>query len=45
MTIQIAAVARNTFTELVRQKIFYVFLVFALCAIGSSLFIARLTFQ
>ena len=45
MTIQIAAIARNTFTELVRQKIFYVILVFALCAIGSSLFMARLTFQ
>ena len=45
MTIQIAAVARNTFTELVRQKIFYIILVFALCAIGSSVFMARLTFQ
>ena len=45
MTIQIAAIARNTFTELVRQKIFYIILVFALCAIGSSLFMARLTFQ
>jgi hypothetical protein len=45
MTIQIAAIARNTFTELVRQKIFYVILVFALFAIGSSLFMARLTFQ
>jgi hypothetical protein len=45
MTIQIAAIARNTFTELVRQKIFYTILVFALCAIGSSIFMARLTFQ
>ena len=45
MTIQIAAIARNTFTELVRQKIFFVILVFALCAIGSSVFMARLTFQ
>ena len=45
MTIQIAAIARNTFTELVRQKIFYIILVFALCAIGSSVFMARLTFQ
>ena len=43
--IQIAAIARNTFTELVRQKIFYIILVFALCAIGSSIFMARLTFQ
>jgi hypothetical protein len=45
MTLQIAAIARNTFTELVRQKIFYIILVFALCAIGSSVFMARLTFQ
>ena len=45
MTIQIAAIAWNTFTELVRQKIFYIILVFALCAIGSSVFMARLTFQ
>ncbi len=45
MTSQIAAIARNTFTELVRQKIFYTILVFALCAIGSSIFMARLTFQ
>jgi ABC-2 type transport system permease protein len=45
MTIQIAAIVRNTFTELVRQKIFYIILVFALCAIGSSVFTARLTFQ
>jgi len=45
MTVQVAVIARNTFTELVRQKIFYVILVFALCAIGSSVFMARLTFQ
>jgi hypothetical protein len=45
MTLQIAAIARNTFTELVRQKIFYIILVFALCAICSSVFMARLTFQ
>ena len=45
MTLQIAAIARNTFTELVRQKIFSIILVFALCAIGSSVFLARLTFQ
>jgi hypothetical protein len=44
MTIQIAAIARNTFIELVRQKIFFIILVFALCAIGSSVFMARLTF-
>jgi hypothetical protein len=45
MILQIAAIARNTFTELVRQKIFYIILVFALCALGSSVFMARLTFQ
>jgi hypothetical protein len=45
MTNQIAAIARNTFTELVRQKIFYIILLFALCAIGSSVFLARLSFQ
>jgi hypothetical protein len=45
MTVQAAVIATNTFTELVRQKIFYIILVFAMCAIGSSLFMARLTFQ
>ena len=45
MTVQAAVIARNTFTELVRQKIFYIILVFALCAIGSSVFMAQLTFQ
>jgi ABC-type Na+ efflux pump permease subunit len=45
MTVQAAVIARNTFVELVRQKIFSIILVFALCAIGSSIFMARLTFQ
>lgn len=45
MFIRIAAIARNTLTELVRQKVFYILAVFALCAIGSSVFMARLTFQ
>ena len=45
MSVQAAVIARNTFTELVRQKIFYIILVFALCALGSSVFMARLTFQ
>jgi ABC-type Na+ efflux pump permease subunit len=45
MSVQVAVIARNTFVELVRQKIFYIILVFALCAIGSSVFMARLTFQ
>ncbi|HEY5780129.1 MAG TPA: ABC transporter permease subunit [Terrimicrobiaceae bacterium] len=45
MSIQVAVIARNTFTDLVRQKVFYIILVFAMCAIGSSVFMARLTFQ
>jgi hypothetical protein len=45
MSVQAGVIARNTFTELVRQKIFYIILLFALCAIGSSVFMARLTFQ
>jgi ABC-type Na+ efflux pump permease subunit len=45
MSVQVAVIARNTFTDLVRQKVFYVILVFAMCAIGSSVFMARLTFQ
>ncbi len=45
MFTRIAAIARNTLTELVRQKVFYILLIFALCAIGSSVFMARLTFQ
>jgi ABC-2 type transport system permease protein len=45
MSVQVGVIARNTFTELVRQKIFYIILVFAMCAIGSSVFMARLTFQ
>jgi hypothetical protein len=45
MLIRILAIARNTLTELVRQKVFYILLIFALCAIGSSIFMAKLTFQ
>lgn len=45
MLLQIIAIARNTLVELIRQKIFYIILVFALCAIGSSIFMARLSFQ
>lgn len=45
MFTRIAAIASNTLTELVRQKVFYILLIFALCAIGSSVFMARLTFQ
>lgn len=42
MFTRIAAIARNTFTELVRQKVFYIILIFALCAIGSSVFMTEL---
>jgi hypothetical protein len=42
---RIAAIAGNTFTELTRLKVFYALLLFALVLIGSSLFMARLTFQ
>ncbi len=45
MSVQVGVIARNTFTELVRQKVFFIILVFALCAIGSSVLMARLTFQ
>jgi hypothetical protein len=39
------AIAGNTFTGLSRLKIFYALLLFALLLIGSSLFMARMTFQ
>jgi hypothetical protein len=42
MFTRIVTIARNTFTELVRQKIFFMLLVFALAAIGSSVFMAQL---
>ncbi len=45
MVTRITAIAWNTFTDLVRQKVFYILLIFALCAIGSSVFMAKLTFQ
>lgn len=38
-------IARNTFTELVRQKVFYFLLIFALLVIGNSAFMAKLSFQ
>lgn len=40
-----AAIVGNTLTGLVRLKIFYVLLLFALLLIGGSLFLARMTFQ
>src|ERR1044072_8484740 len=42
---RLAAIATNTLTELTRLKVFYFLLIFALILIGSSVFIARLTFQ
>ncbi|MGI8956291.1 MAG: ABC transporter permease subunit [Chthoniobacterales bacterium] len=42
---RIAAITGNTFTELVRLKVFYFLLIFALLLIGNSLFMARLSFQ
>src|SRR2546423_8073014 len=42
---RIFAIASNTLTELTRQKVFNVLLIFALVLIGSSVFMARFTFQ
>ncbi len=42
---RVAAITGNTFTELVRLKVFYFLLIFALLLIGNSLFMARLSFQ
>ena len=42
---RVAALTGNTLTELVRLKVFYFLLIFALLLIGNSLFMARLSFQ
>lgn len=42
---RVFAIARNTFTELVRQKVFYFLLLFALIVIGNSAFLAKFSFQ
>ena len=42
---RVAALTGNTFTELVRLKVFYFLLIFALLLIGNSVFMARLSFQ
>ena len=42
---RLVAIAGNTFTGLTRLKIFYVLLLFALLLIGSSVFMAQMTFQ
>src|SRR5436190_22172186 len=42
---RVAAITGNTLTDLTRQKVFYFLLIFALILIGSSVFMARFTFQ
>jgi ABC-type Na+ efflux pump permease subunit len=42
---RIAAISANTFIDLTRQKVFYFVLIFALSLIGSSVFMARFSFQ
>ncbi|MGI8891758.1 MAG: ABC transporter permease subunit, partial [Chthoniobacterales bacterium] len=42
---RVGALTSNTFTELVRLKVFYFLLIFALLLIANSLFMARLSFQ
>jgi ABC-2 type transport system permease protein len=42
---RIAALTGNTFTGLVRLKVFYFLLLFALLLIGSSVFMAQISFQ
>lgn len=42
---RISAITANTLLELTRLKVFYVLLLFALVLIGSSMFMARMTFQ
>ena len=43
--LRISAITGNTFTGLVRMKIFYFLLIFALLLIGNSIFMAGLSFQ
>ena len=42
---RVLAIATNTLTDLTRQKVFYFVLIFALILIGSSVFLARFSFQ
>jgi ABC-2 type transport system permease protein len=42
---RIFAITINTLTDLARQKVFFVLLIFTLILIGSSVFMARFTFQ
>jgi hypothetical protein len=43
--VRVLAITTNTFTELSRLKVFHVLLIFALLLIGSSVFMARFSFQ
>ncbi|MGH8102366.1 MAG: hypothetical protein ACREIW_13780 [Chthoniobacterales bacterium] len=42
---RVFAITANTLTDLTRQKVFHLLLIFALILIGSSVFLARFTFQ
>jgi hypothetical protein len=42
---RVLAIATNTLTELSRQRVFHFLLIFALLLIGSSIFMARFSFQ
>lgn len=42
---RISAIASNTLIDLTRQRVFYFVLIFALMLIGSSVFMARFSFQ
>ena len=42
---RIAAIAAVTWTELVRLKVFYFIIIFALLVIGNSFFLARFSFE
>lgn len=42
---RVLAIGGNTFTGLVRQKVFYFLLIFALVVIGNSAFLAKFSFQ
>lgn len=42
---RIGAIASNTLLEVIRLKVFYLLLLFAMLMIGSSLFMVKLTFQ
>ena len=43
--LRVAALVQNTFLELVRMRVFYFVLLFALLVIGSSLFTVQFSFQ